>query len=348
MHYGGMVSNHYKGFLLAPEIDIGTDGITIRVRAVGMTFGHTKQHKKRVIKELTQEGIIRDLLDDGKDFNIFIDPNDAAAKKALGKIHSLNAVDSNWAHTRSILDAANCIMFDRGSKSPDDIPTMEIVSKEYLRQRNDNHFQFILWEQIDPNANRFPILELKTSIANYIMGQNLGQANKTVGADKKLKDTKEPTATLISTVSDKSVTGKPGALDKKTGDLSVDAKPVTAANERDKAPSLIDKALGLAQKAMDKALQYEITTVGIMELTPGRTVTVNVAGVSFLSGQYDLYTVEHNFSLDGVTTSLTLARTFGLAVAVRETAEKANAILTKQNGKLVATASQKGLAAPGK
>jgi len=316
MHYGGMSSNYFKGFLLAPEIEIGTDGISIKIRATGLLFPQAKKHSNKVLKDKTRIEIIKSLLGDGEDFEVKFDPNDAAAAKFMDTVHSVTAADSNWSLVKSLLDSSNCAIYDTGSESIEGIPTYEIISKDFLRTRDDNIYNFVLWENINPNERRFPILDLKTSIANYMMGQSLGINTATLDLkDKKVAPHEKVDFASVYSTSDGSQSGAPNAKDTpKDNDVAGNTKKIPLASEKDKKqPSMKEKALGLIQNATDKALQYQITTVGLMELRPGRGVGISVAGVAFLSGHYDLYEVTHEFSTDGVTTSLTLARTAGLA-----------------------------------
>jgi hypothetical protein len=182
-----------------------------------------------------------------------------------------------------------------------------------MSSRDGGGYRFVLWNQINPNKGVYPILDMETSIANYMAGQMIKQV--TAYDSSKKENSKNPSTPKTTPSKTNQKLASPdgsGVGVNLEGDEKI--KKVHVPNRGNGfGTSMVEAFEGVFNTLTDKALQYEITTVGIVDLKPGISVFVDVAGVDFLSGKYDLFEVTHDFASDGVTTKLTLSRTFGFA-----------------------------------
>lgn len=319
LHYGGKSSNYFRAILVVPEVDIGTDGISVTLKATGFLFPQSKTAMSKALKQHNRLQLLKDLYKDQSgqdlDVDIIIHPDDSECQKAMAKLDTVVTDVNNHTAARSILDRSGCVMIDTGTKSPDGKPVIEILSKSYIRKQSPSAPTFVLWGQINPNKGRYPILDMKTSLVNYTSGLMLGL--NVQGKDSSTKKTDDKTkASLEAKQAGGTQTAQGGSVGGTSNkDMKAIKKSVPERGEKF-GNSMKEAALNLATKLTEKALQYELTVPGIVDLMPGQVVNVLVAGVGFLSGPYDLWEVSHSFGTDGVYSTLTLARTFGLVKAV--------------------------------
>jgi hypothetical protein len=330
--YGGkdssgkvMKSPYFKGILLPPDFDISTEGITITLKAIGMLFQQTKTSLKKSYQNQTRLSILKEAISDQKNVNLISSPQDAKCNKAMEEIDNLNAAESNQSVISKILEKSNCVLVDKGADNPDGIPTYELVSMDHLRSKKDTAAIFVIWNDIDPNNGIYPITGMKTSLNNVLLGQSLGINTVSLNQDtKKFTDSsKENTSTSKNQFTTK-VSSSDGSASGGNSDSTIQNQLVSKHGPLD----LKDTLLGVLQKSTDQAMQYEIETIGLPQLLPGRSVTIKVANIKFLSGAYDLYAVEHNWSTEGISTHLNLSRTAGLANLISLGVEKTPALVT--------------------
>jgi hypothetical protein len=314
-HHGGKKSPYFKGLLLVPEVDIGVDGITITVKATGLLFDKTKTSSGKPSDSKSRLSIIQSLI--GNDIILKPDPKDAKANDALAKVEKLNPGKSDFNVVKDMIDKSNCVIYQSGMTSPNSKPTYELISMDFLRKRAPE-VTFVLWDQINPNKSIYPILGMKTSINNYLAGQTLGVNASAIDSSSKQKKTKKAGADSAKDFTD-NLSSHDGSMSGSGNDAKGKTVPVPDAGEGHSLTGVLTSAI---HQAMESALQYEISTVGIADLLPGRRVNVKVADVKFLSGAYDLYEVTHEMGEGGFDTSITLAMTGGLAVLLDKGVEK--------------------------
>lgn len=325
LFYGGKKTPLYKAILMAPELDINPSSITIMTKGISLLFQSTKESDKKVIEDKTRKSIIESFAESLKDkVEIKFQDGDSKCADAMSKIESLNQTETNWRSIKEILQKTNCEILDTGTKSPSGKPTFVIMSKDFSRKIKKNIVTLRLRGQINPNKNIYPILDMKTTVNNYLLGQTLGvQSTPFDPMDKKLKD---PTKEQIGLDTKKKFTDSIPSSDGSMSGGASDPEMKKRAPIMSISNSLKENLEGLLQEFTDSPFQYTVKTIGIMDLLPGRPINVEIAGAKLLSGIYDLYSVEHTFSSSGVETSLTLARTGGLGSIFAAGIEKSKAV----------------------
>jgi hypothetical protein len=308
-HHGGKQSPYFKGLLLVPEVKIGVDGISITIKATGMYFEQTKVSSGKPSDSKTGLQLIQSLL--GPEIEISIDPNDSQAAKALSKIHKINMNQSNFSIANDILHDANCSLYQSGMKSKNSKPVYELISKDFMRKRKSGA-TFVLWSQINPNKGVYPIINMQTDINNYLAGQSFGLNATGIDSSTKARRTEKAGAESAKRFTDTHAS-RDGSISGSGAGKKVKTIHVPNSGE---GHSLAGTVVAAVHAALESALRYEITTVGIVDLLPGRPVKVTVAGVPFLSGAYDLYEVTHEMSDSGIETHVNLAMTGGFSTLI--------------------------------
>lgn len=345
MHYGGKSTPYYAGVLMPPDLSIGADGIQITLKAVGMMWNSTKKSTKTVATDMSNDKFLRSITDDGKLFNIKVNPGDKIALAALDKAGAVSHKQSDWKAVKTLLMKEGLHIVDIGSDKLSGVPTFEIVSSKYMRSHPKSQVTLVAFEQIDPNKGRLPILSMDTSLVNYMFGQTVGiqsssvsSAKKTVGKDGHVgvKDISKRTDTVASSDSTTAASPADGTS------ARTYAMPMFR-GVSDTVDSYKEKVVGFMQQATESAFRYEVVTVGALNLMPGRPVVISVAGIKFLSSTYDCYEVEHSFNDNGCETKVTLAQTLGLADLISNAMQKVEAAASADNGNTVKTSTTKGI-----
>jgi hypothetical protein len=79
----------------------------------------------------------------------------------------------------------------------------------------------------------------------------------------------------------------------------------------------VEKMKGYWQSLVDTAASYELNSIGIPDALPGQPIKVTIGnGVKFLTGTYDCYELEHNWTNNGSETTFNLFNTLGMASAL--------------------------------
>lgn len=329
LHYGGLSSPWYTGILMPPNVRIGTDGIGLELRAVGVLFNQLKNSSKKAYRSQSRERVLKELTNDGKDLELVINKDDAKAREALAKIESMNQSMNNWAQVKQMLEKSNLRIMDVGSNSLDSPPRFEILSMDYLRKTKKGVRTFSVFKQINPNAGIFPILDMETSINNFLFGQTVG--NTINSFDSSTKGQTAPSRQKVggATLSQKTGTmpSTDGSVAGTSTDPNVSGRSISVPQGGREDHPYLEKVNGFIQGAIEGASQYSISTVGLVDMLPGRPANVEVGSekgtVKFLTGTYDCIEIEHEMSVDGVETRLQLAKTFGLAPLIEQGVSKA-------------------------
>jgi hypothetical protein len=310
IHYGGRSSAFFKAILLVPEINISEEGITIKLSGVGMLFERGDKSFNKAVTQSKRMDLIQSYV--GTDARIITHADDSHLAAALEKTETMVSSGTHLAELKKILLKSNAYLHEFPTQSKDDPPTYELVSKNYMSTRDGSGITLVLWGQINPNEGRYPILDMQTSLVNYMNGQMLKQ----VFAYDRSKKEKSEASSNPETIPPK--TNQELVSRNKTGvganlEGNDQYHNVTLPHRGASfGTSVVETFEGIFNQFTDKALTYEITTVGIVDLKPGIPIHVEVSGVKILSGKYDLLEVTHDFGADGVTTKLSLATTFGI------------------------------------
>lgn len=333
--YGGKTSRAYNAFLLPPEIDLGLDGISIKMRGIGLLWKSTKNNSRSTFTSETRESIIRKLLNDGQDVTVEVSDK---AKDALSVPETLNQNKQDHEMVQDLLEKSNCVGMEIGADQLGGMPVYQIKHKSETRNTQSSA-SFVAYQQIDPNRGVFPLLSISTSTTNLeLPGGAFGKKAYTFNKDSKTSSTTDvgPSTYVQGDgkspgVSDKVATGDPTMAG---ANVDADGNPVPGGPpigmpEKAGSTSLLDRVKGAVHDYMDKVFEYELSTVGIVDMLPGQMVNVAVGDVGFLTGAYDLWEVTHTVSMEGCETKMTCFRTGGLATLVTSGATKVPTVAGK-------------------
>jgi hypothetical protein len=337
LHYGALQSNWFKGYLVQPDVDISAQGINFTLKAFGMLFPSMRsmspvnyqaggKTKYQVIKELF-----------GDDVTIYIDKH-SKANAILAQPLNRNVVE-NQNHlqiARNILEENQCkFVMIGGGKSANQPQSQQLVKifhvSESRPKNSDNSFYvdstYVLYGQINPNARVFPLLAYSAPIQNILIGYTLGAS---VASSTSQKGTRGKKFTVpINTIDDYPKRGPvPGPPDgssgggvntgtqNQTGQMGGFQDPSKVSHIIPTPGDLVNHVLNAVHDYVDKVFEYDLGSVGVVDLLPGRLIRVRVANIRELTGEYDLTEVEHTVNSSGVETRMHAVRTGGLISAL--------------------------------
>ena len=311
MHYGGLHSGWFVCYLLAPQIDLSAEGINIKLNGIGATFIHTKSSGNSV-KKGNLADVVEDLLTAGIDAEYEIDPD---AEKILDKQVSFTQYKNNLETVQEILMKHNCMHLIQGA---DEKGKTKILVQTIAASRKEANTSFIFYGQISPTERIFPGLDLSCPTTNVTMpGGAWAHTINVMNTDK--KKTGKPLES-----SDPKL-----AEEKKSNQTSPDQSVAAGNVSKDVEPKQVHSNSKMADlfknkyhSYTDKIFEYELTTVGVVDLMPGIMVHVQVGEgentIEVLSGNYDVFEVDHTFSKQGIETKLQLYRLGGTLQAGTE------------------------------
>lgn len=318
LHSGGLSSAWMEGILLAPDVSIGADSISITIKAMGLLWDNTRTSSAKPFRSKSGQEILNQLTNNGEKYEITINPKDSRAKAKFDKILNLNQNISNWQTVADLLEKENCRLIDRGAESIDGKTRYEVISMEYARSRTDMIRTFVAFQQIDPNKGIFPILSFETSLVNYMAGMTIGSVLDSFDSSNKQPSTKNQvgakTANDFSSKvvsSDKSTPGGPE-------DGKTPPKISTPAGRGEDGHPALDMIKGAFQSVMDSPMKFMVTTLALVDQLPGRIANVRIGDAKFLKGSYDVLSVTHEIGQGTAETTLELGKTFGLIQAAQE------------------------------
>jgi hypothetical protein len=327
LSYGGITSRVFETILITPEISIGVDGISITLKGIGFLFPETKRTKSESYEGKTPEEVVRDIL--GSDVMLQIDSDAKSKLNVKGKDISVSR--NNYEAAREILKEHGCFMVDEGKSNINDGKTL-IRIKSYDKMRRDKRgvATFVAYQQINPNQGIYPILDMRASITNMLLPKGaFGQQQFIFDRESKSFSEESIDARKATEISssipsgDNTVAGgaRQGAITSNGGSTGFSGEGKVGGV----IPGLgrgvkktTDQVVAMVHDYISKVFQYEIESIGVVNLLPGRMVNVGIANIKELSGLYDLIEVEHTLGSDGVTTNLSLARTAGFLSSLSE------------------------------
>lgn len=324
MSYGGITSPVFKGILTMPQLTINESGIAIKLQGVGMLFDATATSMGGKSIEGTRLDVIKKLLGDNVD--VVVDSKDSKLKEGLGKPFVLqNITKTNFETAKEICAEAKCDIVYEGAKNPSKRQKVKIISKDM--QRSTKGPLFVAFKQINPNAGVFPILSLDSPMTNLTLpgaafGAKVPIFNKSTGESVEDSAGKDSYAKVTDkiTSADGSVAG--GGEQSRAGEDGDAA--LSRADEQGGILGMIsrtgsdgaDAIKNIVHSYMEKTFNYNLTSVGVFNLLPGRVIGVNVADIKALSGEYDLAVVTHTLSASGAETSMEVMRMGGYVAGI--------------------------------
>ncbi len=318
LHSGGLSSAWIEGILLAPDVSLNADSISITIKAIGLLWDTTRANNAKAFRSKTGKSILDALTDNGEKFIITINPKDSRAQSRFDKILNLNQNISNWQTVADLLEKENCRIIDRGAESLDGKTRYEIVSMEYARSRNDLVRTFVAFKQINPNKGVFPILSFETSLVNYFGGLTIGSIVDAFKSTDKQRSSRNQVGAKTAgefstkiTSSDKTIPG--GGEEGKSGH-----KLTSPADRGEGGHPALDMIKGAFQSIMDSPMEFTVTTMALVDQVPGRIANIEISDAKFLTGSYDVKSVTHEIGQGGAETTLKLGKSFGLIPAVQE------------------------------
>jgi len=328
LHYGGVSSPYYKTIMHVPEIDVGADGISIVLKGTGILFQTANNFTNKSKKDKRSAAIDKML---GGDFILEIPPGDTKAKKALDAIEFYTSAQSDLEIVTDIVKKSECVLLYAGSDTKDGRQKMIIKSRDYTRKKGNGRFEnvptgpvFAAFKQIDPNNGIYPLLSMQVPIANLFMpGAIYGASSIKYSRDNKQTQQELINGKSLGKSTDKlpSQDGTMAGGRSKAKQYQSQTSATVASSDSNginypvpdrEGTGLVDKVKGVFHSFFEKAFEYHLTSVGIVDLLPGQLISIDFMGVQALSGQYDLASVEHSISSSGVETSMQCFRTGGV------------------------------------
>jgi len=322
--YGGRHTPVFKALLLMPNVEVGEEGIDITMKGIGMLFESTKT-PGLLSGQMTPLAAIKKWLGDGNSVHVEFD--DRSTAELTKETHAYPVTKTGFEAAKHVLEENGCRMYYAGSNTIDGLQTVKVVHDEGRRQKSA--IKFVAFKQIDPNKNVYPILSLSAPINNLVLSAAI-HGSKTSVIDKSSKSVSQQDGGASSyqqkvtpkiTTQDGSVGG--GA---DSGDRNSFGEPSGAADGEGigtimgaisrQFSSGVDAIHGVVHDWMNKVFNYEITSVMIADLLPGRMVGINVADIKALTGDYDLKSVEHSVSTAGAETKIEIVAMGGMISAV--------------------------------
>jgi hypothetical protein len=318
LHSGNKKSRYFKGMLLVPEFSINQDSIEIQLKAVGFMNFTRQRGTSKTYTGTTYRAIIEELAKDpSNSFTIYVDPADSKANAFLDAPRSVNMLKKNWEGIKDILKQGNLRILDTGSSDVSGAVVMQIASADFNKNRAAP-YQFVAFRNIDPSNSIYPIISMRTSIANYAANQTLSSIVNSVSDADKLKPKDDAQAAIGAETSKEFSNGVVSSNGTLPGQDPVDSAAVGKTRSSPmNGGEYLEKMKGYWQSLVDTAMSYELNSIGIPDALPGRPVKVVIgSGVKFLSGTYDCYELEHNWTNNGSETTFNLFNTLGMASAL--------------------------------
>jgi hypothetical protein len=351
IRYGGRVSPVFKALLLMPEVEVGEEGIDITMKGIGMLFESTKT-PAILPGTMTPMDAIKKWMGDG--VNVHVKFDDRAAKELSQNTSTFPVTKSGFEATKHVLEQHNCRMYYAGASTVDGLQTVQVVHDEFRRQKSA--IKFVAFKQINPNKNIYPILNLSAPINNLVLSAAI-HGSKTALVDKANKNVTQQDGGAASyakknttkiTTQDGSA---PGGAD--SGNRNEYAEPAGVGDGSTIGTMMgaisrpfndgVDAIHGVVHSWMNQVFNYDISSVMIADLLPGRMVGVNVADIAALTGDYDLKTVEHSVGSGGAETKIEIVAMGGLVSAVGKGLNKAVGLAVSTEQKATKTSSTAGV-----
>jgi hypothetical protein len=315
LHSSDKQSQYFKGMLLVPEFQITQDSIEIQLKAVGfMNFTRQRAVAKSYNGE-TYKDVLNELTKDSSNsFVVQVDPDDKVCNKFLDSPFYGNVCKKNWETLKDIFRQGNLRVIDTGSTDISGSSIIKLASMDFLKKQPVS-YQFVAFRDIDPSKNIYPIISMRTSIVNYAANQTLTSIVNSISDTDKLKPKDDNQSEIGPETSKEFTTGVMSSNGSMPGKDPVDKEALGKTRSSPmNGGTYVEKLKGYWQSLVDTAASYELNTVGIPDALPGKPVKVTIGnGVKFLSGTYDCYELEHNWTNSGSETTFNLFNTLGLA-----------------------------------
>lgn len=315
--YGGQISPWFRAILLMPEFELSNEeGIEISLNGVGMLFEATK--KPAIIDgEISAVDAIKKLLGSGNQ-NINVVFTDSALKNLNeSKNISVSSGVNSMEEASKILKANHCYFICEGAPDLTSKQVFKVFSSQ--DRRNTTFGTFVAFRQIDPNNGIYPILSLRSPLTNVVVGSMLLNAkNEFYDKSKKQSVIKPQDGKSYQETGGNKIPANDNSAPSVQEDSVFDSDSIEGTilgSTQKRGSGFIDVVKGAAIDFMEKTFEYQISTVCIPAILPGRLVGIGVADIKALSGQYDLVSVEHTISSGGAETSLECRAMGGLAAA---------------------------------
>lgn len=327
--YGGLYSPWFKAYILQPEFSMGSDGLEITMHGIGMLFDQTQTSVSHD-EQLTPYEAVMTIFKDQNIHPVF----EPKAKDVLqsGAKTSLTGGKNGQEQLAAILKANHCRFVYIGNKKggPDGLQEVKILHVEESRDKNKVHNAFVAFKDINPNRRVFPILDMNAPLSNVMIGTFLnkvkgGTFNRSKKEHKQTDvDYKKRTSQVVS--SDGSVpsasdgasrnqSGEPSNPDSNDSSIGSFASHFIGAVARE-GTDLNERIHGAACDWMEKAFQFNFSTVCVPDLLPATMVAINVADIPTLSNNFDVFSVEHVISNGGCETHVETKAMAGMAAAL--------------------------------
>jgi hypothetical protein len=318
LHYGGLSSAWFRGLLLQPEIDISVEGISITLKAIGMLFTSHKSLSPITFQaQQTKQQAIEALL--GSDVVPVYDPEAMSRlRDTMNTTKQTYTGKTHLEHARDIAATVGCKIIQIGGDAPDSQQKIGIyhVSK-WRNDKSPPAATFVAYRQINPQNREFPLISFSCSIQNLMLGPfsgvTIAKGTKKIDISQNSTQTYSEKRGQAVGPSDGSVAGAlPMGETSKQGDTAGTSKPDQARQLLSAPGSFLDTLNGYYHDFVDKAFEFELTSIGVVDLLPGNLVGVAISNISELTSKYDIYEVEHTISSSGVETRVKVVRTAGL------------------------------------
>lgn len=339
-HFMGLSSPEFKGLMIQPDISISPEGISITLKATGMLFEASRTYvSKNYTGSETALQIITELLGN----EVIPEPEpEAQSRLSVPYNAPISQTRSNLDMVKKILSEYHCWYVYEGANTTGEKQKIRIFSVNEMRQKaNSGNVKatFVCYKQIDPANRIYPLISFNAPIQNLMLpnapfsGMKINQLNsdtKTVVSTDSSSTYAKVRSSLISS-SGKGMSG--GVTQPQTteaGDSTGISRPEDAKRNfhtpaRSSEHNLKDTLLGYVHDFTDTVLQFNVESIGVVNLLPGQTVRVAISDIEELTGAFDLSEVEHIMNSHGVETHMKMIRTGGLLSAASELVEKTKA-----------------------
>ena len=310
--------------MLAPDVSLGGEGIDITMRGVGFMFESAKASSKISVESRTRESLIRELIGTQVDLRI----KDDRAERELQKLTAYEqGQKNNFQAAQELAMEVNCRLRYTGAETADDKPVVVIEHLDAVYDPKKISVELVAYGQINPNRGSYPLIELTAPVTNLLLPKfvNGATANRFKKSDKSFEE--------LNVMKDfnKDVSGKAPSQDgtiagdvDQSGDVDNDiAGSPMAIVDRGESSTTLGKFKSMVYDYITHVFEYDLTTVGIVDLEPGRMIAVKCGGIESLEGAYDVWDVEHSIGVEGAQTKITARRTGGAANMTRLGIEKA-------------------------
>lgn len=339
LHYGGLSSPWFKGLLLQPEVDISIDGISITMKAIGMLFTSQKSLAPVTFQaQQTKQQAINQLLTD--EVEVIYEPEAASVlQQPMSTTRQTYTGKSHLEHARAIANTVGCKIIQIGGLSPSG--KQQVGVRHVSSWRNNKtppSATFVAYRQINPSNREFPLISFTCSIQNVMLGPfsgfNIGTGTKKITITDSTESYAQKRGQAVTPKDGTTAGAMAMGQATKQGDTQGMSQPDQAKPMYPSPGSLLDTVTGYCHDFLDKAFEFELTSVGVVDLLPGALVGVAISDITELSSTYDLWEVEHTVSSGGVETKINVKRTGGMASAFSQGIETVkNTVKSKFNSK---------------